>query len=57
MYLLNICNNIVSKYISIDHILDNLLKFENLLKDYKWNNPSLNNLDNIDLITDLKKYL
>ena len=55
--ILNICNNIVSKYISIDHILDNLLKFENLLKDYKWNNPSLNNLDNIDLITDLKKYL
>ena len=42
--MLNICNNIVLKYISIDAILSNHLRLENLFKDYVWNNPELNNI-------------
>ena len=55
--ILNICNKIISKYNSIDFVLYNNIIFENLLKDYKWNNPSLNNLKNIALIKELFKLL
>ena len=53
--MLNICNNIVLKYISIDAILSNHLRLENLFKDYVWNNPELNNiLKNENIIQLLK---
>ena len=55
--ILNICNKIISKYNSIDYVLYNNILFENLLKDYKWNNPSLNNLKNIELIKELFKLI
>ena len=55
--ILNICNKIISKYNSIDFVLYNNIIFDNLLKDYKWNNPSLNNLKNIALIKELSKLL
>ena len=48
------CNEIVLKYNSIDYILYNQIKLENLFKDYKWNNPELNNIENNKLINDLK---
>ena len=50
---LNICNEIVSKYNSVDFILYNQIRLENLFKDYKWNNPKLNDIENNKLITDL----
>ena len=52
--LINTCNKIVSKYTSIDYILLNQIKLENLFKDYKWNDPSLNDIKNNELIIKLK---
>jgi hypothetical protein len=54
---LSTCNQILFKYISIDNILYNQIKIENLLKDYKWNDPQLNNIGNNELILELKKYI
>ena len=51
---LHICNKILLKYISIDSILYNQMKLENLFKDYKWNNPILNNIEKNELINKLK---
>ena len=55
--LIEKCNEIVSKYYSIECIVSYLMKLENLLKDYRWNNPELNNLDNNILISDLKNII
>ena len=51
------CNEIVYKYASIDAIIKNQILIENFFKDYKWNNPSLNNVENNNLIIQLKTYL
>ena len=42
--ILNMTNKIAYKYLSIDSLLINQMKIENLFKDYKWNNPLLNNV-------------
>jgi len=55
--LLSICNKILYRYISIDYVLYNQIKLENLFKDYKWNNPKLNDVENNDLIIALKNYI
>ena len=55
--ILDICNRIVSNYISIDSILNNMITFENLIKDYTWKDPRLNNLGNNELIKQLIKHL
>ena len=52
-----LCNEILSKYISIDYILYNQIKLENLFKDYKWNNPELNNIENNELINKLQNFI
>lgn len=54
---INLCNDIISKYCSIDFIIYNLLKLENLFSDYKWKNPSLNNIKNNESIIKLKNIL
>ena len=51
------CNEIISKYYSIELILYNQIMLENLLKDYKWNDPGLNNFDNNELIIQLKNFI
>ena len=51
------CNEIISKYYSIEYILYNQIKLENLFKDYKWNDPTLNNYDNNKFIIDLKNLI
>ena len=51
------CNEIVSKYYSIECIIYNLMKLENLLKDYRWNNPALSNVENNELILQLKNLI
>ena len=51
--ILDICNKIISKYISVDSILYNHLLFENLIKDYNWKNPGLNNILNNELIKEI----
>ena len=52
--MIKICNRILLKYISIDFILAQQIKLENLLTDYKWNNPSLKQLENNNFIKELK---
>ena len=47
------CNDIVSKYYSIENILHNQILIENLLKDYKWNDPLLKDIKNNELIMNL----
>ena len=51
--IISFCNEIISKYYSIDNILYNQLLLENLFKDYKWNDPKLNTIENIKLVNDL----
>ena len=48
------CNNIVLKYYSVENILYNQIILENLLQDYKWNNPELKNIINNNSFADLK---
>ena len=50
------CNGIVSKYYTIEDIIYNQMRLENLFKDYKWNNPELNNINNNESIIKLKSY-
>ena len=52
--IINTTNEIIYKYISIDSLLYNQIKLENLFKDYKWNNKSLNNIHNNKMIIKLK---
>jgi len=49
-------NNIVYKYFSVENLLYNQILFENMLKDYRWNNPLLKNIKNNDLIYQLECY-
>ena len=55
--ILNICNKILYKYISLDSIAYNQILLENLFKDYKWNNPNLRNINNNNLIIELINHL
>ena len=55
--LLQKSNEIISKYYSIENIIYNQIKLENILKDYRWNNPGLNNFDNNDLIIQFKNLI
>ena len=53
--LIDSCNDIVSKYVTIENILYNQLKLEYLWKDYRWNNPKYEIKQKDDLILDLKE--
>ena len=55
--IIHLCNEIVYKYSSIDNLIKNQIMVENLFKDYKWNDPTLNNVENNDLVIQLKTYL
>lgn len=48
------CNEIISKYLSVDYILYNQIKLENLFNDYIWNNKKLAEIDNNDSIKNFK---
>jgi len=52
--LISSCNDIVSKYITIENIIYNQIKLEYLWKDYKWNNPQYEKQQKDDLIKNLK---
>ena len=51
--LISTCNKIIYKYLSVESILYNQINLENLLKDYRWNNPRLKNIQNNELINKL----
>ena len=52
--IIEFCNNIVSKYTSIDLILSYQIIFGNLMKDYKWNDNNLKFISNNNLIKKLE---
>ena len=52
--LINLCSKIIYKYFSIENILYNQIKFENLLSDYRWNNPKLKNVQNNKTILEIR---
>ena len=51
------CMEIIKRYNSIENIIYNQFMIENLLKDYKWNNPRLNSIKNVELINKLNMIL
>ena len=55
--IIHLCNKIIYKYSSLDSLVRNQILLENLLKDYKWNNPSLNNIENNDLFKQINAYI
>ena len=56
-YLISSCNDLLSKYFSVDYIIYNQIKLENLLKDYNWNNPKFKEIDNNENIKNIKNYI
>ena len=52
--IINAYNAILFKYFSVENIIYNQIKLENLFKDYHWNNSSLNSIENNELIINLK---
>ena len=52
--IIDMCNNILFKYISVEVLLYNHIIFENFLKDYKWNEPFYSRLSSNDLVKKLK---
>ena len=52
--LLLACNKIMYKHYSVENILYNQIMIENLLRDYKWNNPELKNIFNNNSLHYLK---
>ena len=52
--VINMVNDIIYKYLSIDSLIYNQMKLENLFKDYKWNNSMLNDIQNNPMIIKLK---
>ena len=52
--IISSCNDLITKYYSIDAVIYNQLRLENLFKDYKWNNPQLNNIENNDILKQIK---
>lgn len=55
--ILNICNKILYRYISLDSIAYNQILLENLFRDYKWNDPDLRNIYNNNLIIELRNHI
>jgi hypothetical protein len=51
---LHICDEILLKYMSFESILYYQMVLENMLKDYKWNQPILYNIETNELLDKLK---
>ena len=55
--IINVYNEILFKYFSVDTILYNQIKLENIFKDYHWDNPALNSIEKNNLIIKLKRII
>lgn len=55
--LIKTANEILGKYCSIESILYNQIKLENLFKDYRWNNPGLRSINHNELVEKLRNNL
>ena len=51
------CNEIIYKYYSIENVLYNQIRLENMIKDYKWNDSGLSDFTNNELIIQLKNFI
>ena len=51
------CKDLVLEYYSIEKVLKNQILFENLIKDYKWNNSKLKNILNNKSFNKIKNNL
>ena len=52
--LISSCNELITNYYSIEHLIYNQIMLENLLKDYKWNDSSLNKIEHNQFINEIK---
>ena len=52
--LISSCNELITNYYSIEHLVYNQIMLENLLKDYKWNDPSMNKIEFNQFINEIK---
>ena len=55
--IINICNNLIYNYCSIEHILYNQILLKNLFKDYKWNNQDFNDIMNNKYLIQLENLI
>ena len=55
--VITLCKEILLKYFSVERLLYNQIKLENLFLDYKWNNPNLKYIKNNEYIDKLKNKL
>ena len=55
--VITLCKEILLKYFSVERLLYNQIKLENLFLDYKWNNPNLKYIQNNEYIDKLKNKL
>ena len=55
--LIDSCAQILYKHFSVENLLYNQILFENLMKDYHWNDPQLKSIQNNSLIEKLKQYV
>ena len=53
--IIRICNELVTKYFSVESLLYNQIMLNNLFKDYNWNHQELNNIESNELISKIKK--
>jgi len=51
--MINSCNEIVTKYLTVEKLIYNQMKLEYLWKDYKWNNKKFERKEKDDLFLDL----
>ena len=55
--IISLCKEALKKYTSIDYLMFNQMRLENLFEDYKWNNPKLKNIKKNGYISKLKNKL
>ena len=55
--IISACNGIILKLYSLEHIIHNIIMLENLFKDYKWNDPNLNDIESNEMIKNLKSLI
>lgn len=49
------CNDVIAKYTTVENLIYNQIRLENLLKDYKWNNPQYEIQEKNDFIFELQE--
>ena len=52
--LINKVKDITYEYLSMERLLYNQILLENLIKDYRWNNPALYDIQNSEVIIKLR---